>query len=249
MNIEKNKRIIFISMLILITLFSSIGFSYAATTSELRNQQSDIDAKIEQTNTEIAGVKKQMTNALNQINTLNSEISGYENDISRLSKQLDVVNAQITEKTANIEEQQEKYDTQKDLLEQRLVALYEAGETTYLDMLLASDDLSDFISNYYLIEQMAEADDELLTSIENTRKQLESEKAYLDSAKAEIETTTASIAEKKKSLSYSVSQKKTVVSNLTAEEAEYKHNLKNLKKIKEEFKQNLLKLHLTILVK
>ena len=241
MNIEKNKRIIFISMLILITLFSSIGFSYAATTSELRNQQSDIDAKIEQTNTEIAGVKKQMTNALNQINTLNSEISGYENDISRLSKQLDIVNAQITEKIANIEEQQEKYDTQKDLLEQRLVALYEAGETTYLDMLLASDDLSDFISNYYLIEQMAEADDELLTSIENTRKQLESEKAYLDSAKAEIETTTASIAEKKKSLSYSVSQKKTVVSNLTAEEAELQAQLEEFEEDKRRIQAELAK--------
>ena len=41
----------------------------------------------------------------------------------------------------------------KSLLEKRLVALYEAGETTYLDMLLASDDLSDFISNYYSISK------------------------------------------------------------------------------------------------
>lgn len=241
MNIEKSKRIIFISMLILITLLSSIGFSYAATTSELRDQQSDIDAKIEQTNTEIAGVKKQMSNALNQINSLNSEISGYENDISRLTKQLDIVNTQITEKTANIEEQQEKYNTQKSLLEQRLVALYEAGETTYLDMLLASDDLSDFISNYYLIEQMAEADEALLSNIENTKKQLEAEKAYLDSAKAEIETTTASIAEKKKGLSNSVNQKKQVVSSLTAEEAELQAQLEEFEEDKRRIQAELAK--------
>ena len=241
MNIEKNKRIIFISMLILITLLSSIGFSYAATTSELKSQQSDIDAKIEQTNTEIAGVKKQMTNALNQINSLNSEISGYENDISKLNKQLDIVNTQITEKTANIEEQQEKYNTQKSLLEQRLVALYEAGETTYLDMLLASDDLSDFISNYYLIEQMAEADEALLANIENTRKQLEAEKAYLDSAKTEIETTKASIAEKKKGLSNSVNQKKQVVSSLTAEEAELQAQLEEFEEDKRRIQAELAK--------
>ena len=73
MNMEKVKRIIFINVLILIILLSFIGISYAATKSELN----DIDEKIEQTNTEIAGVKKQMTNALNQINSLNSEISGY----------------------------------------------------------------------------------------------------------------------------------------------------------------------------
>ncbi|MBR3614239.1 MAG: peptidoglycan DD-metalloendopeptidase family protein [Clostridia bacterium] len=242
MNIKMNKRIICISGLILMILVSSIGFSYAATTSELRDQQSDIDAKIEQTNTEIAGVKKQMTNALNQINSLNSEISGYENDILKLQKQLEDVNAQITEKTNNIQEQQEKYDTQKDLLEQRLVALYEAGETTYLDMLLASEDLSDFISNYYLIEQMADADEELLASIENTRKQLEAEKEYLDSAKTEIENTTASIAEKKQSLSKSVSQKKNVVSNLTAEEAELQAQLEEFEEDKRRIQAELAKI-------
>ena len=242
MNIEKIKRITCISVLNLIILLSSIGISYAATTSELRNQQSDIDAKIEQTNTEIAGVKKQMTNALNQINSLNSEISGYENDISKLQKQLEDVNAQITEKINNIAEQQEKYDTQKDLLEKRLVALYEAGETTYLDMLLASDDLSDFISNYYLIEQMAEADEELLTNIENTKKQLEAEKEYLDSAKAEIETTTASIAEKKNSLSKTVNQKKNVVSSLTAEEAELQAQLEEFEEDKRRIQAELAKI-------
>lgn len=243
MNINNSKRIVYISWLILIVMFCcSIGFSYAATTSELREQQNDIDAKIRQTNTEIAGVKNQMTKALNQINTLNSEISEYENSISNLQKQLENVNAQITEKTNNIQIQQEKYDTQKDLLEQRLVALYEAGETTYLDVLLASDDLSDFISNYYLIEQMAEADETLLSNIENTRKQLEAEKAYLDSAKAEIEETTNSIAEKKRSLANSVNQKKSVVSTLSAEEAELQAQLEEFEEDKRKIQSELAKI-------
>ena len=236
------KRIICISVLIVIMLLSTIGFSYAATSSELRDQQNDIDAKIEQTNTEIAGVKSKMTKALSQINSLNSEISGYENDISRLQEQLEIVKNQITEKTNNIEEQQEKYNTQKDLLEKRLVALYEAGETTYLDMLLASDDLSDFISNYYLIEQMAQADEDLLDSIENTKKQLEVEKQYLDSAKAEIETTTTSLAEKKKSLSNSVSQKKNIVNNLSEEEAELQAQLEEFEEDRRKIQAELAKI-------
>ena len=242
MNIEMKKRIICISLLIVMMLLSTIGFSYASTTSELREQQSDIDAKIEQTNTEIAGVKSQMTKALSQINSLNSEISGYENDISRLQAQLETVKNQITEKTNNIEEQQEKYNTQKDLLEKRLVALYEAGETTYLDMLLASDDLTDFISNYYLIEQMAEADEDLLDSIENTKKQLEIEKQYLDSAKAEIETTTQTLSEKKASLADSVVKKKTVVSNLSEEEKELQAQLEEFEEDKRRIQSELAKI-------
>ena len=243
MNIKKNKRIKCISVLTLIALLlSSISFTYAATTKELQKQQSDIDAKIEQTNSEIAGVKSQMTTALKQINSLNSEISNYESDITKLEKQLKDVNAQIEEKTNNIAQQQEKYNTQKDLLEKRLIALYEAGETTYLDMLLASEDLSDFISKYYLIEQMAEADEELLLSIENTKKQLEAEKEYLNSAKAEIEQTTNSITQKKKSLSVSVSQKKSIVSNLTEEEAQLQAQLEEFEEDKRAIQAQLSKI-------
>ena len=71
MNIKKEIRIIFIMLVILVMLCGWISVTYAATTQELRDQQSDLDSKIEQTNTEIAGVKSQMSAALSQINSLN----------------------------------------------------------------------------------------------------------------------------------------------------------------------------------
>ena len=39
----------------------------------------------------------------------------------------------------------------EELLKQRIVVMYEVGETTYLDILLNSKDLVDFLSNYYII--------------------------------------------------------------------------------------------------
>lgn len=241
MNIKNCFRIICISVLNLIILLSSVGIVYATTSQELRNQQSDIDAKIEQTNTEIAGVKSQMTAALNQINTLNSEISDYENDITKLQTQLEGVNTQIVEKETNIVEQETKYNEQKKLLEERLVALYESGTTSYLDMLLTSEDLSDFISNYYLIEQMAEADEALLEKIENTKKQIEAEKEYLESAKTELETTKQEIEQKRTSLASSVNKKQAVVKNLTAEEAELQAQLEEFEEDKRKIQAELAK--------
>ena len=80
MNIKKTFRIVFIISLIMVFL-SGIGLVNAATSSELRKQQSDIDKQIEETNSEIAGVKDQMTDQLNQISELNAEISTYQTDI------------------------------------------------------------------------------------------------------------------------------------------------------------------------
>ena len=46
--------------------------------------------------------------------------------------------------------------------------------------LTEEEDLSDFISNYYLIEQMAEADEALLKKIENTKNQMEYFRKWLN---------------------------------------------------------------------
>lgn len=43
--------------------------------------------------------------------------------------------------------------------------MYEKGQTTYLDVLLSSEDMTSFLSNYYRIQQIAEADQEVIDSI------------------------------------------------------------------------------------
>ena len=227
----KIKRIIFINFLVIILLISWVGMTFAATSSELQQKKKEIDNQIKEINSEIAGNKQQMTNALTQINKLSSEISTYENEISDLQTRINEVTAQITQKEADIKETQEKYENQIELLSKRLVALYESGSVSYLDMLLSADSLSDFISKYYMIERLAEYDEDLLNQIESTRKQIEEEKLSLENAKNEIVTSKSAIEGKKNSLASSVNQKQNLVSTLSAEE-------KNLQEQLEEFEKD-----------
>ena len=217
----KNIRRFIVLCLLSIMLFSTPLAIFAATKDELAEQQADINKKIEETSTELAGVKSQMSNTLKQITRLNTQISDYENEITDLESALKELVTQITVKEEDIKVQEEKFNEQKALFEKRLVALYESGTTTYLDMLLSSDDLSTFISKYYLIGTLAEADDELLTLIENTKKQIEEEKAALEEDKKEIETSKEKISNKKNALSVTVNEKNTLVEDLSDEERLY----------------------------
>ncbi len=239
MNIKSLKRIVCISILVLMILFWDVSLTYAATSSQLQQQQRNIDKEIEKTNSEIAGVKGQMTDTLNQINKLNSEISTYENEIDDLETRINSLNNDIEVKTTNIQEQEQKYAIQKDLLDKRLVALYETGSTSYLDMLLSADGLAEFISKYYTIEQLAEADEELLAKIESTRKQIEDERASLQNAKNEVENSKTAVVGKKKSLSSSVNQKQSLVSNLSAEEAALQEQLEEFEEDKRRIQKEL----------
>ena len=53
-----------------------------------------------------------------------------------------------------------------------MVAIYMAGDTQYLDVLLKSSSLSDFISSYYLISQLTEIDEGLINDLETKKKKM-----------------------------------------------------------------------------
>lgn len=240
MKINNLKKIEYISIVLLIMiLISNVFVAYANQKSDLQNEQNSIDKQIEETNSEISGVKSQMSDALTQINKYNSQIGTYESEIGDLESQISTLQTQITQKEANIEEQQEKYEEQQELLDKRLVAMYESGTTSYLDMLLSSDGLADFISKYYIIEQLTEYDTELLQNIETTKKQIENEKGELENSKSQVQSSKTQIEAKKNSLSVLVSEKNSLVGTLSQEEKALEAQLEEFEQDKKDIQQQL----------
>lgn len=73
-------------------------------------------------------------------------------------------------------------------MEKRLVAIYEAGDTRYIDVLLNSSDLSEFLSNYYLITEIATIDKNLLDEVASEKKDIELAKQKLQNNQKSLAT-------------------------------------------------------------
>lgn len=215
---------------------------FAETKNELSNMQNDIDSKIDQANNELNDVKHQMTEELNKIADLNEKIQNYENDIYSLEKRVSDINNQISEKTENLKIEEEKYKEQSELLEKRLVAIYESGDSSYLDMLLSSESISDFISNYFLVSELATYNEELIDKILERKEIIENEKNYLESAKKEVEETKASIAANKSQLNNTVNEKNNIVSGLSEEEKALNEQIEEYEKEKRVIRDKINKI-------
>ena len=224
---------IFMSILLCLIMFlSTISSVFAATASELHNQQNSLDKQISEAKENLKDVQSDLSSNLKQITSLNAQISSAEDEISELEDKISELNTQITEKISNIEEQEKKYAEQKELLDKRLVALYESGSTSYLDMLLSANGLADFISKYYTIEILADADEQLLEKIDNTKKAIQSEKDSLEVAKEEVETNKTTVVGKKNQLATSKNQKQVIVNQLSDEEKEIQEQLEEFEREK-----------------
>ena len=174
--------------------------------TDLQTQQQDLQNQLNESNEQLQEVQSQLSENLQQIEKLDEKIRQSENEIEELDAQV----KQLQEEIANIQSQldiaEKNYEKQKDIMEKRLVAIYEAGNTKYLDVLLNSSNISDFLSNYYLITEIASVDKDLLNEVESEKKEIELAKQTLEKNQEALatalknQTQTATVLQNTKAL-------------------------------------------------
>ena len=133
----------------------------------------NVDNKIEEKKEELNNIKEEKTDTMSQVEELTNKISSYQQQIEELDSKINDLNTQISDFQEQLNKAQEDYTKQEELLNARLVATYEAGDTSYLDFILSSESITDLISNYYLISEIATNDSELLEKIQKQKETIE----------------------------------------------------------------------------
>lgn len=233
------KKILIVIPLIIAIIIINIGVTLAATKSELQSEQNELNTKIQDTKNEISEVKAEMSETMKQIQSLTAQITEYQNEIDDLDSQISELEDSIAETEAKLKEAEKKYDEQEENLQARIVAQYEAGETTYLDVLLGGGSLWDMVSNWQLASEIAELDDRMLEDIEKNKNEIEEAKKSLQTSKEQIETVKSNKEETARVLKNSQATKEDYVSQLSDDEKSLQEDLDQFEKDKQEIQNQL----------
>ena len=228
--------IVIVGMLLL-----QMPVTMAASTKDLKNQQEANEKKIEENQQKKDEVTAEKNKTVEEVEDITNQITNYENQISELNTKIDELNAKIEDSQNKLNEAQTKYDEQEDLLEARLVVSYEEGETSYLDVLLASESITDFISNYYLVTELATSDAELLDSIQKQKEEIEQAKTDLENSKKELDTSKAEKQSITTQLEQTKSEKNQKVTELTEDEQQIQAQIDELAEANKSLDAQILK--------
>ena len=72
----------------------------------------------------------------------------------------------------NLKKVEDAYNSQKKLLDNYLIAVQESDETEYLDVLLSSKSISEFLSSYFLISELASYEMDLLDDMQAKKDEI-----------------------------------------------------------------------------
>ncbi len=217
---------------VIVVLLNLLSTSYAA--SSFSSQKNELNKKIQETKENLNDVNSQKKESQEKVNDLSGQINSYESQISSLEGEIASKTKEANEMQKKLDELEIEREKNQNLLDERLITLYEAGEVSYLDMLLSSSDLTEFISSYYMIETLTAADKELIQKLENDKKQIAEMQEKINASLNEIETNKTKLESVKKELNKAKNKEETKVEELTEQSHDLESDVKAYeKKMKE----------------
>lgn len=180
-----------------------------------KKAQSDLDeinAKQKALATELAEVTADKKSAMKSKQIIEQQISNTEDEISTLEWVLNDLNTRLDKKASELTESEVKYNDYLEKYKARIRATYEAGTTTYLEVILTSSNFSELLTRIDLVSDMMEYDKSLLdglresiTFINNTKTEMEEERAKQEESLQQLTSAKVVLEGKKSDLAATVS--------------------------------------------
>ena len=154
--------------------------------TDLQTQRNEIQNQMNEANEQLEGVQNDISENLQQVQKLDEKISNSQQELDELNKKIEDLENSSEEVEKKLKTAEENYDKQKKLLDSYLVAVQESSDTQYLDVLLSSKSISEFLSNYFLITELANSQVELLEDMQNKKNEIQQSKEKLDKNKEDL---------------------------------------------------------------
>lgn len=155
------------------------------TLEELQGETEKINSQIMQNFQQLELVEEELSQAVMQIQEIDNKILSSEEELNKIKNKVEKLNKEISENEVELKIKQIEYEKINKQAEQILVTMYEKGNMQYLDVLLGSKNIIDFISNYFLLSELMEYNIGLLEEATKQKQEVEEIVLQLEKQKEE----------------------------------------------------------------
>lgn len=216
----------------------------AKTIAEIQEERAANDAKIADYDYQLNQLEGNKANEEAYQQTLNEQIKLIKENIDNLNLELnkldeDIFNTEqnITSLDQSIVEQQATIDENVEIFKERLCDMYVSGNDNLASIVLGADSFYDLMSQVESANRMAEYDEKLINglldeidNLEQSKKDLESEKLTLEMKKQDQENKKAQKAKDLEELNDKMAKTQEIIDNLAMQQRMIEGNKDQLAK-------------------
>ncbi|MBQ8000431.1 MAG: peptidoglycan DD-metalloendopeptidase family protein [Ruminococcus sp.] len=207
-------------LLAVIIVFSAVATAGADTLSDLKNEQQRLEQEAAEYEEIIKDKENEIAEQEEYVNAIAEKVANVNSQIALNREKIAAYDARIAEQEAEKDRLNAQAEENMNVLRKRLRAIYMAGDTSALEIILGAKDFTDFVDKMQLVESISDYDaklvDELEAQLDNVNQVVES----LNSDKAELEVEKASLEENQSELNSLLAENEEALATLYGQKAD-----------------------------
>ncbi|MDY2970068.1 MAG: peptidoglycan DD-metalloendopeptidase family protein [Butyricicoccus pullicaecorum] len=163
----------------------SVPTAEAASKSQLQNRLAELKSARAEANAAVKALEGEAEKYSEKIAALDYQIQSTRAQLNTTQKIIDTLTEDIEEKQVELDETVKELDDKQELFETRIRVMYENGDTTYMEVLLSSENFSDMLSHMEIVSQIMDYDKKVVEEYKALKLSIEQQKASLESDRKE----------------------------------------------------------------
>lgn len=212
-----------------ITVFCSLPHpAYAATTSEIKNQITDLKVENAVIQAQIDSVRSQYNANASEIQALVDKKNAVDQEIALLHDQILNINEQLRIYGQMIADAQERLDDANLRLAQlnrqykeRIRAMEEEGEITYWQVIFESSSFTDMLDRMNMVDEIAAADTQRLVDLQVASATVEENQRILNEEMLDLQETRQQLSDSEEMLKVKRTESDDILRDLIAQQSEF----------------------------
>ncbi|MDD5593374.1 MAG: peptidoglycan DD-metalloendopeptidase family protein [Candidatus Margulisbacteria bacterium] len=174
--------------------------------------------------------KEQKQEVLGKLVVITQELKKANRSLNKAKEKIQANESKIGELVVEQKKTEEDLSKKSGKLELRVREAFKNGGLNYLDLLFASQSMSDFLNRLYFFEKVIARDASLIMGVREDLRATRSQQQQLTGRTREIKELAQVIAENKKKIAEQADEKKKVFEELKVRESEYAAKIAELEK-------------------
>ena len=216
-------------LLAVLTVFLSLTpEARAATSSEIKEEITDLKVENAVIQAQIDAIKTQYNANASEIQALVDKKNAVDQEISLLHQQILNVNEQLRIYGQMIADTQDRLDESNARLTQlnkqykdRIRAMEEEGEITYWQVIFESNSFTDFLDRMNMVDEIAAADTQRLLDLQIAAANVEENQRILTEEMADLQETRQMLADSEAMLEEKRTESDDILRQLISKQAEF----------------------------
>lgn len=214
-------------LMVCILAISSLTFSFSYASNE-QDKLGQVNDRINATLKRLKDGKKQEKSLGSQITTLNQKIKTQENEIAVIQGNMNQTDTEMIAAQIALDGTKKNMENQNDSLNNRLRAMYKNGDIGLIEILIGSENMSDFMTNMDMVQKVFDNDVEVLKFIKEKYAQIDAQANKLQALQNQLTAQKQSEAEQRTALEGNRGQISTLKAEISKQNKELERQIDEL---------------------